>query len=70
MSKIWTIILNDFDYVVVFADGDKAGIDSARRIQEDLGRKAVIARCDEGEDVASMVAAGRQDVLRARAGLT
>lgn len=65
----WKHTLRDYDEVIVFGDGDDAGRRMARQIQEDLGTRALIAQCDSGEDLSSMVAKGHADAIRERAGL-
>ena len=65
----WKHTLKDYDEVIVFGDGDEAGKRMARQIQEDLGTRALIAQCDGGEDLSSMVAKGNADTIRERAGL-
>lgn len=67
---VWKFALRDYDEILVFADGDKSGTDYARLLVEDLGAtRAYLVRCDDKLDVASMVASGRADTLRERAGL-
>ena len=67
---VWKFALRDYDEILVFADGDKAGTDYARLLVEDLGAtRAYLVRCDDKSDVASMVASGRANTLRERAGL-
>lgn len=68
-SSVWKRTLDDYDRVVIFADGDKAGIGMARTIAEDLGKKALIIRCEDGQDVSSTVAAGNAQELRDRVDL-
>lgn len=75
--KIWRRTLDDYDNVLIFVDGDRptpahpdgAGLEFARKVADDVGPKARLVRCPEGEDVASMVASGQGDILRERAGL-
>ena len=50
-------LLEDFDDVVVFADGDKAGRDFAKRIRSELNN-ARIVYFPEGEDANSVLATG------------
>jgi hypothetical protein len=68
-KAIWKFALRDFDDILVFADGDDAGMKFAREVVSDLGSKAYLVRCDTKTDVASMVAHGEADTLRERAGL-
>jgi 5S rRNA maturation endonuclease (ribonuclease M5) len=65
----WKHTLKDYDEIIVFSDGDEAGRRMARQIQEDLGTRALIAQCDGGEDLSSMVAKGHADIIREKAGL-
>lgn len=65
----WKHTLKDYNEVIVFSDGDEAGRRMARQIQEDLGTRALIAQCDGGEDLSSMVAKGGAETIRERAGL-
>lgn len=46
-------ILQDFEEVVVFADGDQAGRDFSKRLARDLDNVTII-NCPEGEDVNSV----------------
>jgi DNA primase len=66
---VWKPTFKDYNEVIVFGDGDEAGRRMARQIQEDLGTRALIAQCDTGEDLSSMVAKGNADIMRERAGL-
>jgi hypothetical protein len=67
---VWKFALRDYDEILVFADGDRAGLEYARTLVEDLGAtRAYLVRCDEGHDVASMIAQGKAETLRERAGL-
>jgi hypothetical protein len=69
-KAVWKFALRDFDEILIFADGDKAGKEYARQLQQDLGAtRAYLVACDDTLDVASMVAMGKADVLRERAGL-
>jgi hypothetical protein len=63
----WRPIFKDFRLVVVFTDGDNAGEGLGDSVAESLGYRARIIACDKGEDVASMVKAGKADALRALA---
>lgn len=69
-SRLWRPLFRDFQTVVIFADGDNAsnqfaGQDFAKQVAEDIGWRALIAQCPDGEDVSSMVAHGRADELKA-----
>lgn len=68
-KAIWQFALRDYDDVLVFADGDDAGKRFAAEVAHDIGSKAYVVRCDIKSDVAGMVAAGKAEVLRDRAGL-
>jgi DNA primase len=46
-------ILQDFEEVLVFADGDQAGRDFSKRLARDLDGVTIIS-CPEGEDVNSV----------------
>ncbi len=46
-------ILQDFEEVLVFADGDQAGRDFSKRLARDLDSVTII-NCPEGEDVNSV----------------
>jgi hypothetical protein len=76
----WQLVFRDFAEVIIFADGDKdrvtadgkklnPGRELAAKIANDAGPGSRIVWCDDGEDVNSMVVAGRGDVLRKKAGL-
>ena len=65
-GEYWEVALRDFERVVIFADGDEPGITSARTIAADLGKRASIVRCPDGEDVASMVHQGRTEELKGK----
>lgn len=67
----WSTIFKDFRRVVVFADGDpvneqtglRPGEEMAKRIVNSLKWRAHVVACPEGEDVSSMVYAGRSEEL-------
>lgn len=74
----WRRTFEDYDIVLIFTDEkddasprhpDGAGMDLARAISHDVGHRGRMVRCDTGYDVASMVANGKADTLRERAGL-
>jgi hypothetical protein len=78
--KAWRRTLDDYERVLIFVDGDQPrtspdgvvtqpGLDMAKAISHDLKGRGRLVRCDPNEDVASMVAAGRIEVLKERAGL-
>lgn len=76
-GKIWTPLFKDFRDVLVFKDGDpeqvrlrngievkfRPGDELANAIVASLKTKVRVIECPEGEDVSSMVAAGRIDEL-------
>jgi len=66
MSTVWRPIFKDFQHVMIFADGDEAGRGFATEVAEDLGWRARIVQCPDGEDVGSMCAAGRAEELIAK----
>lgn len=68
-GKYWSLGFRDFDLVVVFADGDEPGKMLAKQIASDAGSRARLVYCDEGQDVNSMIVAGRVDELKKKAGL-
>lgn len=62
-SEIWTPIFKDYRLVLVFTDGDDAGRKLGDAVGQSLGHRARIIACDPGEDVASMVVAGKASQL-------
>ena len=68
-KAVWKFALRDYDDIIVFADGDKPGVDYARTLVADLGAKAYLVRCDPTMDIASHIARGEAGLLRERAGL-
>jgi DNA primase len=52
-KKHYTRLLQDFDKVFLFADGDSAGADFAKSLSRELGN-LVVVNMPEGEDVNSM----------------
>lgn len=74
--KVWRRTLDDYSTILIFVDGDvqredgsQPGLDMARSIQSEVRGRGHLVRCDQGEDVASMVAAGKIELLKDRAGL-
>lgn len=61
---IWTPLFKDFTTVLVFADGDEPGRAWAARASDQIGWRARIVQCPDGEDVASMAASGRAEELQ------
>jgi len=47
-------ILDDFDTVIILADGDAAGLEFGKKISRELGNVNIISM-PEGEDVNSMM---------------
>jgi hypothetical protein len=68
-AEVWKCALDDYDSVLFFADGDAAGLECGRLVVSDLGKKGKLVKCDDEEDVASMVRKGRAMTLRERAGM-
>ena len=72
--QIWSALFKNFQEVYVFTDGDKINPQTGLRPGEEFGKmvagsldwRARIIRCPEGEDVSSMVAAGRAQELEAQ----
>ena len=58
----------DYDRVFVFADGDQAGKDFAKRVAQSIDMTVVI-QMPEGQDVNSLYLSDGADGLRKRAGL-
>lgn len=61
---IWTPLFRDFQHVLLFADGDEPGRAWAARASDEVGWRARIVQCPDGEDVSSMVASGRAEELQ------
>lgn len=68
-GRIWKLALKDYSNILVFADGDTAGLSLARTVASDIGSRAKIVKCDADQDVASMIAKGQAELLKSRAGL-
>lgn len=68
-GKYWSLVLKDFSTIVVFADGDPPGKQLAAVIAADAGPGSRLVICDDGEDINSMVRAGKADELKRKAGL-
>jgi DNA primase len=60
---IWAPIFKNFARVLIFRDGDQAGQDLADAVSESLKYRARVISPPSGEDVSSMVAAGREKEL-------
>lgn len=58
-NELWTPLFKDFQKVLIFADGDDPGRGFALRIAEQIGWRARIVQCPDGEDVSSLACAGR-----------
>jgi hypothetical protein len=74
--KTWRRTLDDYSRILIFVDGDtkredgsQPGLDWAKSVQSDVRGRGQLVRCLPGEDVASMVAAGKIELLKERAGL-
>lgn len=67
-KKHYTRILQDFETVYVFADGDQPGIDFAKNLARELATVIVIQMPD-GEDVNSVYCKGGPNAIRQRIGL-
>jgi hypothetical protein len=70
MKNVWMLTLRDFDHIIYFADGDAPGTECGREVCSDLGKRAVLVRCDNESDVSTMCASGGAAELQRRAGLT
>jgi len=60
---IWAPIFKNFARVLIFRDGDQAGQDLADAVSESLKYRARVISPPPGEDVSSMIAAGREKEL-------
>jgi DNA primase len=67
-KKHYTRILQDFETVYVFADGDQPGVDFAKNLARELATVIVIQMPD-GEDVNSVYCKGGPNAIRQRIGL-
>lgn len=67
-KKHYTRILQDFETVYVFADGDQPGADFAKNLARELSTVTVIQMPD-GEDVNSVYCKGGPNAIRQRIGL-
>ena len=54
MEAHYAKILDDFEIVIVLADGDAAGLEFGKKISRELGNVNIISM-PEGEDVNSMM---------------
>jgi hypothetical protein len=69
--RVWAPLFKNFQKVIVFTDGDPVNLETGLRPGEELGKaireslkwRARIIECPEGEDVSSMIAAGRSDEI-------
>lgn len=60
----WRLAFSDYRRVLNFADGDEAGKKLSEAVKSGISREAYhLVRCPAGEDVSSMVAAGRAGEL-------
>lgn len=62
--SIWTPLFRDFQHVLLFADGDEPGRAWAARVSDEIGWRARVIQCPDGEDVSSMVASGRGEEIQ------
>jgi hypothetical protein len=68
-EQTWKLVFRDFPVVFMFAHGDpvneltglRPGRELAKAVSASLGDRVRVIECPEGEDVASMVAAGKAD---------
>jgi Toprim-like len=58
-KREWAPLFRDFSEVLIFADGDSPGRDFAHDVAQQIGWRARVVRCPDGEDVSSMCAADR-----------
>lgn len=73
-AAIWKPVFQDFESVILLADGDpvnektglRPGRELGKAVKESLGYRARIVEMPEGEDVSSMVASGRADEIKRR----
>lgn len=69
--RVWAPLFKNFQKVLIFTDGDPVNPETGLRPGEELGKairesltwRARIIQCPEGEDLSSMVAAGRVNEL-------
>jgi hypothetical protein len=70
-KRVWAPLFKNFQRVLVFTDGDEINPETNLRPGEELGKQIAaslgwrvrIVKCPVGEDVSSMVRAGRADEL-------
>lgn len=70
-KRVWAPLFKNFQKVLVFTDGDPINVNTGLRPGEELGKalaaslgwRARLVKSPEGEDVSSMIAAGRADEL-------
>jgi hypothetical protein len=62
-KNVWTSLFKNYPHVLILRDGDKAGKDLADAIGDSLKLRARAIHMPSGEDVSSMVAAGRAEEL-------
>jgi DNA primase len=66
-KKHYTRLLQDFDKVFLFADGDSAGTDFAKHLAKELGN-LVVVQMPDGEDVNSMYRTNGVDFFQQKIG--
>ena len=67
-KSIWVPVFKNFSRVLVLRDGDDAGQELADAVSDSLKWRARTIEIPKGEDVSSMVAAGRQDEILSKIG--
>lgn len=60
---IWSPLFKNYQHVLILRDGDKAGNEMADAVSDTLKLRARVIDMPNGEDVSSMVAAGRGEEL-------
>lgn len=68
-QKHYPLLFEGFQRVYVFADGDQAGRDFAKKVASSI-EQAVIVEMPDGMDVSDVVAAEGPDALKRRAGIS
>jgi hypothetical protein len=73
-QAVWKLAFKDFRVVFMLSDGDppdkktglRPGRELARAVVDSVGWRAKVIECPEGQDVSSMVAAGKSDWFAAK----
>jgi DNA primase len=60
----WDHLFRDFSTVFIWQDGDEAGMAFGALVADKVGWRARIVQCEPGEDVNSMIVAGKDPLLR------